>query len=134
MRFHRVTLAAVAVVTSTGLCAAIAGEPDWKMATGDKDVGLYVDRNNITKRDGFAFYWRLLDYTKPKDSPAPQSVLMRYKVDCDSDVEYELSAIWYSGHNAKGEVLWQSAHNPPRQTAIAPGTVAEEIKDYVCKR
>ena len=83
------------------LCFCISAYAfNWKKVYEDTEGAIYyVDVDSLKKRNGFVYYWQLVDYPEPvraDDSRVVSSSIDKFKVDCEIEKRTWLSTTDYS--------------------------------------
>ena len=115
----------------TLLCFSINGFAfNWKKVTesvmGDS---VYVDVDNIKKRNGIVYYWQLADYLEPT-SGGTNSSISKYRVNCVEEKQTWLNATWYSQSMGKGRITGESNLNEIQYPK--PNSVGYSVMKFAC--
>ena len=112
---------------------------NWKKVIESKSGDItYVDVDSIKKRNGFVYYWILIDYLKSTEI-GTHSDISEYKVNWLDEKQTWLSNTFYSQPMAKGKIttekipVWNyygSTLNEIRN--LTPGSLEYNILKEVC--
>ena len=111
---------------------------NWKMVAEESGSTFYVDVDNIKKRNGFVYYWNLVDYIEPTKIGA-YSDISKYRADCVDEKQTWLSNTFYSQPLAEGKIItegipvWNhygSTLNEIRY--LTPGSIEHNLLQKVC--
>ena len=105
---------------------------EWTKITKSADKGdtWYVDINSIKERDGYVYWWDMVDYLKPNKYGDMSDKSYGY-VNCSSMGHQYLQMTFYKHSMGSGE---SETITPPSGWHYAsPDSVSEVLLDFVCK-
>ena len=75
-------------------------EVEWtKVTKNSAGDTLYIDFDNITKKDGYVYYWSLLDFQKPQPH---LSGITKHLMDCSAFRQRDLTCSFYHEPMGRG--------------------------------
>ena len=112
---------------------------EWKMwGTDGKDIVYYLNYNSIEIKDGYVFYWFLMNYLNPNKN-APKSTAMYLKADCNIFEVKPIKAVFFldaMGKNKKNEFnyslneAWRS-YAPNSNPRIMLNSICKKAKNFI---
>ena len=95
----------------TLLCFSINGFAyNWKKVGESRWGDWYVDVDSIKKRNGFVYYWTLIDYFEPIEKNI-NSGITKFKVDCVEEKLTFLNATTYTQSMGKGRIVYEDNYS-----------------------
>ena len=94
---------------------------NWKKVSGNELGDLYVDVDNIKKRNGLVYYWILVENLETTSNGVNSSI-GKLKVDCVIETATQLQTIFYSQSMGRGKIMTQVTSNeivyPPPNSVL----------------
>ena len=107
---------------------------EWRLVTIGDNVGnkFYIDFDSVNKKNGYVYYWNLIDLVKPDDW-GDLSAKILYEVDCN--LPYKERGISYNYYKAPmGQGSPSATDNIINDWRYAtPGSVREQTIESVCE-
>ena len=106
---------------------------NWKKVGGNVyGDSYYVDVDSIKKRNGFVYYWELVDALEPVKFSAgnANSVIIKYKVNCVEEKQTRLNNTWYSLSMGIGRIIFEDS--PNKILYPKPNTIGYDVLKFVC--
>jgi len=106
---------------------------DWTSVSRGKNKTHYADFDKISKRDGYVYYWYLVDYLKPTKQ-GNLSVKVYMQGDCKLFRVKGMNDHYYKGSMGSG-VLSGSDITPDKEWwYVPPDSITENILKKVCTK
>ena len=93
----------------------------------------YVDFERTRKHDGYVYFWRLSNYSKP-NSFGSLSGLVYFQADCKIFRVKYLSDTYFTGPMGTGEKNGGSSEPDKDWTYPKPGSSSEQVLEAVCSQ
>ena len=112
---------------------------EWKMwGTDGRDIVYYLNYNTIEIKDGYVFYWFLMNFLDP-NSNGPKSTSIYLKADCNKFEVKPIKAIFFLeeiGKNKKNEFYYSSneawrSYNPNSTPGIMLKSICKKTKNFI---
>ena len=104
----------------------------WAIITDDIDGNsYYIDTNSINKRDGFVYYWELVDYVE-KNQSGDMSDKAYYQGSCEQSRVKLLSVTYYNKPMANGAQKKHIPSNPIWDFPLYESSVGGYLLNFVC--
>ena len=112
---------------------------EWKMwGTDGGDIVYYLNYNTIEIKDGYVFYWFLMNFLEPNKN-GPKSTSMYLKADCNKLEVQPIKALFFHeamGKNKENEFYYSSkeswrSYNMNSTPGIMLSSVCDKAKNFI---
>tara|TARA_B110000438_G_scaffold104676_1_gene103296 strand:+ start:162 stop:491 length:330 start_codon:yes stop_codon:yes gene_type:complete len=106
--------------------------------TDGKGIVYYLNYNTIEIKDGYVFYWFLMNFLDP-NSNGPKSTSIYLKADCNKFEVKPIKTIFFleeMGKNKKNEFYYSSneawrSYNPNSTPGIMLKSICKKAKNFI---
>ena len=125
------------MVCAAGLLWSPVAQADWRELSKEDDASYYFDKAAVMPIHVARLAWTLADLSsasKTAGGESYQSMMVRWRMDCQTDTVVQLAVSYFDKPMGKGrEVANEDFHAwPSREMAIRPGTYLAALKKEVC--
>ena len=110
---------------------------EWEFVTINEDASalFWVDIDNIRERDGYTFFWQLINYEKPSKMPSGeyyQSGIIYKQADCKLFKVKDLQTSVYPKIHGMGKKIMEFQNDSDWKYPV-PNTVMHIILNRICE-
>ena len=105
---------------------------EWTKVYTSSTTDYFMDLETFKKRDGYIYYWMLMDLSTPLADGNVFSAVLRNKIDCPSEGMKSNPIHYYTQEMGKGDRYMSSEIEPSSWTYPPPGSAYYALLGVAC--
>jgi len=108
---------------------------EWTKFYSEEDGEVFIQKDTITKKDGFVYWWTLGNLNQPDDENGMMSFTIYNQGDCNLNRTKGIHAVFYDKPMGMGrsDQYSEDDEHVSSWEYTTPGTITADLLDYVCE-